>query len=176
MLQTKAEIIAGLEEEAAAAVALLSAETPEQFTQAPAGKWSPGTQADHLVRSARPVNLALRLPGFLIGLRFGKADRPSASYDGVAEQYRASLEAGGKASGPYVPPAVRADQQSATVEALRRQYARLSTGIAPWSEEQLDRYLLPHPLIGKLTVREVLFFTHDHTRHHLESMRALTAA
>ena len=173
MMQTKAEIIEGLEAEGAAAVALLEAAPPEQFSQSPAGKWSPGTQADHLVRSAKPVNLALRLPGLLIGLRFGTADRPSGDYDAVVGKYVASLEAGGKASGPYVPPAVRAEQQAATIAALRKQYARLSAGVAPWSEAQLDRYFLPHPLIGKLTVREVLFFTHYHTRHHLDSIRAL---
>ncbi len=27
---------------------------------------------------------------------------------------------------------------------------------------------MPHPLIGRLTVREMLFFTLLHTRHHLD--------
>ena len=30
----------------------------------------------------------------------------------------------------------------------------------------LDAVLLPHPLLGKLTVREMLFFTVYHVQHH----------
>jgi hypothetical protein len=30
----------------------------------------------------------------------------------------------------------------------------------------LDEYLLPHPLIGKLTIREILYFTIYHNLRH----------
>ena len=39
-----------------------------------------------------------------------------------------------------------------------------------WSEKDLDKYKLPHPLLGKLTVREMLFFTIYHNEHHLKAM------
>jgi len=35
-----------------------------------------------------------------------------------------------------------------------------------WNESELDGYLLPHPLIGKLTIREMLFFTMYHNLRH----------
>ncbi len=42
--------------------------------------------------------------------------------------------------------------------------------IPGWSEAALDRYRLPHPLLGKLTVREMLFFTLYHNAHHLDQV------
>lgn len=38
--------------------------------------------------------------------------------------------------------------------------------IENWSEADLDRYRLPHPLLGKLTVRDMLLFTVQHLAHH----------
>ena len=38
--------------------------------------------------------------------------------------------------------------------------------IDSFSEKDLDNYILPHPLLGKLTIREMLFFTIYHVQHH----------
>ena len=35
-----------------------------------------------------------------------------------------------------------------------------------WDEKELDEYYLPHPILGKLTVREILFFTIYHNLRH----------
>ena len=35
-----------------------------------------------------------------------------------------------------------------------------------WPKGSLDKYQLPHPLLGKITVREMLYFTIYHTQHH----------
>jgi hypothetical protein len=40
-----------------------------------------------------------------------------------------------------------------------------------WSERQLDRIRLPHPVLGKLSVREMLFFTLYHNQHHIEAVK-----
>jgi hypothetical protein len=42
-------------------------------------------------------------------------------------------------------------------------------------EEDLDIYLIPHPIIGKITLREFLYFTIYHIEHHLNSMRNIVA-
>ena len=44
------------------------------------------------------------------------------------------------------------------------------------SQADLDRYRLPHPLLGKLTVREMLFFTVYHNYHHVRSVADRLAA
>ena len=35
-----------------------------------------------------------------------------------------------------------------------------------WKESDLDLFIVPHPLLGKLTLREVLYFTIFHVKHH----------
>lgn len=176
MIKSKPEIISGLEESFEEVASCVEALSDRDFETAPQDKWAPGTQVLHLTRSAEPVNTALRLPRFVPALLFGKSRRPSNDFDWVVSQYRSSLEQGGEASGRYVPEAVPATQRASTIGAYRREKQRLVTALSKWSEEALDRYQLPHPLIGKLTVREILFFTVYHTRHHAESIRRLTSA
>ena len=43
----------------------------------------------------------------------------------------------------------------------------LQNALRRWPEAALDRQRLPHPIIGMLTVREILGFTVYHTAHHL---------
>ena len=38
--------------------------------------------------------------------------------------------------------------------------------------DDLDKYVLPHPLLGKVTLREMLYFTIHHNEHHLELLKA----
>jgi hypothetical protein len=57
----------------------------------------------------------------------------------------------------------------ATRETLANQLADV---VGHWREEDLDRYRLPHPLLGKLTVREMLLFTVYHNYHHPRSLAA----
>lgn len=44
---------------------------------------------------------------------------------------------------------------------------RFAAAIGDWPERALDRYRLPHPLLGKLTVREMAQFTLLHNVHHV---------
>jgi hypothetical protein len=88
------------------------------------------------------------------------------SYEEVVRRYEDKLAAGGRASGRFVPPL----QPVHTVERmradLRKLVGRLGTRVGKWSERKLDNILLPHPLLGKLTVREMLYFTAYHVDHH----------
>lgn len=46
-------------------------------------------------------------------------------------------------------------------------YQALIEAVGNWSEQELDRYVIPHPALGKLTILEMLHFTSAHTQHHL---------
>lgn len=159
-------------------VAALFAEIPaEVFTAHPSpGAWSPAEHLGHLVLSVRPVAGALSVARPLLWLRFGMAVRRSRRYVEMRETYRAALAAGGKATGPYVPPPPVADPEMLRRESLerwRRAGAALVERLRGWSEWSLDRTRLPHPLLGKLTVREMLLFTLYHDLHHAEAVRRL---
>ena len=146
---------------------------PDAQFFAPQGQaWSPAEHVRHLRKSTAPVARALGLPKFLIGLRFGKARGESRSFSDVRTIYRAALEAGGQA-GRYAPsrepsPASSAERRSQIMTAWAAATTDLQRQAARWPEPALDRYRLPHPLLGLLTVREMLAFTVYHTAHHLD--------
>jgi hypothetical protein len=146
--------------------AMIASLSEEQFLQAEPGKWSPGQQLDHLVRSVAPLEQALNLPKFIPRMLFGKVNRPSRSYDEVVARYQDKLAQGGKASGKYVPAAVTVAQRDALIDKLNDLVEKLSRSLGPFTEQDLDTILLPHPLLGKLTLREMLYFTIYHVQHH----------
>ncbi len=163
---TKQEIQRSLVENYAAFTEHLRRMPENTVHQAAEGKWSPAMQAEHLVKSVRPVTLAFSLPKFVLPLIFGKANRPSRTYDELIAKYKVKLSEGGKASKPFVPEAPKS--LSAVCERLEKSMATLSNRAESFSETQLDRLILPHPLLGKLTLREMLYFTAYHAQHHRE--------
>lgn len=133
-------------------------------------KWSVLQHLDHLLRSIQPLNKALLIP--LPGLRvlFGKPNRAERTFDETVLKYKAALENGAKATGRYIPAS---SQRIKTItKKYNAQSESLFKNIRKWNEKDLSNYLLPHPLIGKLTIREMLYFTIYHTRHHLILMKA----
>lgn len=137
---------------------------------APEGKWTAIQQLDHIIRSVSPVNMAMGLPKFILKWRFGTANRPSKTYEQLVEKYQRKLQEGGRASARFTPPAITADQQKTLSQKLAKLVKALCLKTNRWSEEDLDRYILPHPLLGKLTLREMLYFTAHHVLHHLEAV------
>ena len=147
---------------------LLESLNDEDFYYAPVGKWSAAQQLDHIARSVSPVNMAMGLPKFILKWKFGVANRSSKTYEGLTEKYTRKLQEGGKASGRFVPPPVSADQKEKLLSQLDTVVNKLCNKTGKHSEEALDKYILPHPLLGKLTLREMLYFTAYHVQHHKE--------
>lgn len=144
-------------------------ETAFHFRQE--GKWSAAQQLDHLIRSVRPVVLGLSLPSFLLKLVFGKASRSSRDYDTLVKTYQEALARGGKSPKAYEPKSSEAAGfQSIGTERLIQLITLLDRQLENLSESALDTLQAPHPLLGKLTLRELMYFTIYHAAHHLHSV------
>lgn len=169
----KEDIIKRLNNEVLLAATFFKSLSPEKFIARPLpDKWSPAENAEHLVLSVKPLTLAFSLPGFVLRLAFGKPNRPGRTFDQLVEKYKGKLASGGKASGPFIPKNITADAHAETlIHRFADSYSRFSLKVSRWPEEKLDRYLLPHPLLGKLTLREMLYFTMYHVSHHHNLMR-----
>lgn len=132
--------------------------------------WSPADHMRHLAKSVRPVARALTLPKLLLRLRFGASRAGSRSFEGIRSIYHEALAGGGQA-GPYGPSSATPDL---TPDAWRQRIMAhwhqsgddLLAALDRWRDADLDRLRLPHPLLGKLTVREMLYFTLYHNAHH----------
>lgn len=146
--------------------------SPEQFFATPARGWSPAHNIQHLGRSTAPVILALCAPRMVPRILFGAPRRPSRSFMQIRDTYWAALDAGGQAGifGPRksrIPSNIDA-ARDVLIAKWQRLVFNVGKALSGWSDEQLDQYRLPHPLIGKLTFREMLFFTLYHLGHHVE--------
>lgn len=133
--------------------------------------WSPAEHLRHLAKSARPVARALEAPRIVLAFRFGLHRGPSPSFADLRQRYLAALAAGAQA-GRFTPSAkaAPADPEAGRDEVLGEWHAAnrsLERAVGRWSERSLDRHQLPHPVLGLLTVREMLAFTVYHTAHHL---------
>ena len=144
----------------------------ERFLAPIGDAWSPADHVRHLTKSVRAVTRGLELPRVLVWLTFGPARAPSRSYGALRETYLDALARGGKA-GEYTPrPLGPVDDAEATRARIMAQHTAAVGGLvataSAWSERALDRCRLPHPLLGKVTVREMLAFTLYHNLHHVE--------
>ena len=142
---------------------------------APQGdRWSPSEHVCHLTMSVRAVARGLRQPRLLLRLMFGRADAPSRTFSELLEAYREKLEAGATA-GRFTPNPKRRGRDK-IMEDWHIAGKEFNRALGSWSEEALTMYRMPHPVLGKLTVREMLLFTVFHNAHHAGRIRERAGA
>ena len=142
------------------------------FFQQPMEKWSIAQNIDHLIRATRTARLAYWLPKFLVRMIGGKANRNSRSYDELVAKYKLKLEQGGRASGRYIPK-LQIEKKFELMKKWQKTNEKYLESVElNWKDQQLDQYIAPHPLLGKITLRELCYFTIYHTEHHLNAIRS----
>ena len=166
----KTEIGNKLTENYQAFVDLLMTLDQSQFEDSINDKWSAGRQLDHLVRSVNPLAIGLIFPPFVLQMFWGKANRPSRTMDEVVAKYQSKLSAGGKASGQFIPKVIPISRRKQHSERLLRIVQKLIGRLHKLSEQQIDTLIVPHPLLGKMTFREMMMFTIYHVEHHRKSI------
>lgn len=130
------------------------------------GKWSPGQQLQHLILCLRPISQALTSAAF-IEEKFGTIDRPPMDYDQVLKTYQSGLKNGGKAPERFLPGQVSAGRRDELKTELDSLLTTMATQLQGYDEQQLDRLALPHPFLGKLSIRELMYLMSYHPLHHL---------
>lgn len=150
--------------------------TVDVFFKKTADKWSPSENLIHLTKSAKAFTMGLRFPKMIIGLKFGKAARNSRLYPQVREAYLNRLVEGAKSPKNFEPDEMKPDMdlQSQKDEILKKWHDtnnKLIRKMNKWEEKTLDLYLLPHPILGRVTVREMIMFTIYHYIHHFTNVQ-----
>lgn len=164
---TKAEIVSGIHHHHDAFLSLISALDQGSFDFSWKEKWTPGQQLEHITKSVAPLVLAMRLPRFVLKYKFGVTNRPSRTYDELVARYHKALEgltaAAPKEFSPKAAPYSTRKQQFTAYEKVVKKLAKVAEKC---SDRDLDYYVVPHPLMGKVTLREILFFSIYHVQHH----------
>jgi len=168
----KEAMIALLQQNYAQLVTQVSQLDDRALLHAPTEKWNALQQVDHLIKSVTPVNMAFGLPSFVLSWRFGVANRPSRSYDALVDRYHIKLQAGGRASAAFVPPPeIAATEKEKLLLQLDKVVGQLVRRTTKYKDFALDKYILPHPLLGMITLREMIYFTAYHASHHGKSIQ-----
>jgi hypothetical protein len=169
-INTKFDLISALKDSNRRAENWFREIPADVFFTRPGEAWSPSDNVDHLIKAVKPISKALKLPKFTLHAMFGKPEKPSASYEELCQVYRDALANGAQASGRFLPDQQTPKDAEAKKKELLEQWSKASAELASvvetWDESELDQYLLPHPILGKLTLREMLFFTIYHNLRH----------
>ena len=133
-------------------------------------KWSIAENCKHLSLSVKPLNMAFSLPNFTL-LFFGKLNRPARDYDEIKNKYYQKLAEGAVATPQFIPEKISVENSKTDlINELKKINDSFLKKVDDFTEEDLDKYLIPHPVLGKLTIREMLYFTICHTLHHQKAI------
>jgi hypothetical protein len=138
-------------------------------------KWSAGQDLVHLIKVLKIVNIGFTLPKPLLYLMYGVNKNETRSFELLQILYKNALEGGAKSPAIYIPNPVLFESKNHLIQKHQQLNEAFIDKMNHHSDHALDRYRLPHPILGKVTLRELASFTSFHTLHHLELLRSKLA-
>jgi hypothetical protein len=173
---TKTDIIIATEKIFARFTEVCNSIDESPFFTRLADKWSIAENVQHIIISTNMSSLAWYLPRFIVRWMAGKPNRNSRTYDELKDKYYKKLADGGRASARFVPKPIQIKYgKQRLMENWQKAAAKfISTLAKNRNENDLDNYLVKHPLLCRITLRELGYFTIFHTEHHLNTIEKLT--
>jgi hypothetical protein len=175
MLMNKIEIADLLEEKHNELFDWLSQQPKENWEKGPLEKWTSGQHILHLVNSLQLLNNALSYPKFVLKYKFGVCNRASRDYGTVTKKYQQKLidnqDRAKKFNTNLKKPSLKERERLLTKFQIQEKKLQYKT--KKISDKNLDTLVIPHPLMGKMTLREIIMWTAHHTAHHLETLKLL---
>ncbi len=171
---TKAEVIKILKQKHQILYDWLKNHPNENWVKGPQGKWNTGEHIVHLIQSESALNKALWLPKFYLKYKFGVNNRDNRTYNQIVQKYQNKL-----ADNPNVianiskkMPTITLTNKFYYIAKLEKENMKLIKKFQKWTEHDLDTFLLPHPLLGRMTIREIVIWTAYHTEHHYKILKS----
>ena len=160
---TKQELITAFIENHQQAVQYINRLEDRSFNYRYLDKWTAGQQLEHLLLTIIPFTKALSSKTFIME-KFGTIGRTVWDYETVLVNYsKSSL----KAPDQFLP---KEDFQSyhkgIITSEIMKHLDTIGGLLNTYSEEELDTLVLPHPLLGRLTIREMFYLMSYHPLHH----------
>jgi uncharacterized damage-inducible protein DinB len=169
-IQSKTQIMSSLQESGYRAREWFNNLPADDFFTRQAEGWSASDNVDHLIKAIKPIIKALKLPKVALQTLFGKPVNQSRTYEEICAIYSDEIAKGAKAAGSFLPlqedPDNPEEKKAELLQHLSSELDKLISAVEKWQETELDEVQLPHPIIGKITVREMLFFTIHHNLRH----------
>ncbi len=145
----------------------------DTFFSKPKDGWSPLENIIHLQSSISPLTIFLRKDLRFILYLFGKGSSRKTIQETI-EIYRNRLQSG-SGSGFFTPFGIlhfpSPGKKQFEVHQLESSIESIMQSISSWTEEELDDICIPHPILGIIPVREMLYFTLYHIYHHSSKLQ-----
>lgn len=138
----------------------------EDYLYKYADKWNAAQQLGHIVVCVEPLLYVYGKDATWITERFGTTEPRNRSYDTMHDLYIGLLTQGGKAPERFLPPAEIESSRTEQCQKLMTMITTLCQQINAFEEIQLDTLLIPHPLLGNISLREMLYNVIYHVTHH----------
>ena len=135
------------------------------------GKWSVTQNVEHINIALLRLNNYLALPKSTIKSNFGLSERASTSNETVIKVFKNALKNGAKATELFIPELDLNTNINVLVNQGKDLLSVLISNLQNWLEEEFEIYNCPHPVLGKFTLREILYFTIYHVQHHNETIK-----
>ncbi|MFY9241720.1 MAG: DinB family protein [Polaribacter sp.] len=149
----------------------------ENWEKGPENKWSTSQHIMHLVNSLQLLNNALSYPRFFLKYKFGVCNRAPRDYETVAKNYQQKLIENQDRARTFnqnlKKPTLKERDRLLTRFLIQQKKLQYKT--KKISEKNLDTLVIPHPLMGKMTVREIIMWTAHHTEHHTNTLKKFYA-
>lgn len=145
--------------------------TSEEYFYRFEQKWTAEQQLEHIVLCTQPLLQVYSMEKSMIEKHFGKTERQGNTYKTLLENYKQKLNEGGKAPERFVPTTSEKNSKEILTSQLTKTIADLCAAIKTFEDKELDRLLIPHPLLGNLTLREMLYNAIQHVIHHHQATK-----
>jgi hypothetical protein len=139
------------------------------------GKWSIAENLIHLAIVAKRFGSTFTMPKEQLA-NFGLATQSSRPFDGILAAYLKALEGMAVAPKAFVAVQTADDTRTSVIERYNNAHSLLGTNLMTFTEEDLDKYQVPHPLLGLLTMREMMDFIVFHLGHHQKAVNRIVKA
>ena len=146
----------------------------EKFENIPGSKnWSTGQHLLHLIKLYKGINIALSTNKLLLRFKFGVRKKPELSYEQMKSDFETNYS-NQKFESPdnVLPGPVSVLDRRKLITKLERESDLMNQQVEQLSEKSLSKYVLPHPYLGKLSLREFVMFNALHNQHHLNTLDA----
>lgn len=171
-MNNKAIIIKSLNEAVGQFNDLISKLDQNEFEANVNHKWSAGQDLVHLIKVLGIVNIGFTLPKFVLRLLYGMNKAEPRSFEQLQMMYQNGLAGGAKAPSIYVPKPVLFKYKNELIRKHQVSNEKFIHKMNAHTDFELDHYLLPHPILGKVSLRELALFTSFHTMHHFELLKS----
>lgn len=139
----------------------------EEYTyRAEPNAWASYEDVNHLMKVLKKINLALKVPKFLLKFLYGKSMCPSLPFEEIRSIYEFKIKEGAGSPKEFYPSKSINPDVEEDCNRLMMEVEKLLYSLNHFKERDLDMIILPHPLLGPSSLREFLYFCKIHVDIH----------